>query len=189
MNVLANLEENVGELTLKAAVIYDEFDLATRATAFLQQVAGRTDELMRWDIRPWRVNLLQSSDLAAVAHDEIRDADLIVLALGRTHLLPEALLDWLEGWAGRREIPDAALMVLCPEETAGPASSWGRLRRFAEDQGLAFLGRRPGCDPEDSDEEIQCLCRQKRPPPSRLSWPAGSWPGRPAGAHRIVPPK
>lgn len=163
MRVIAAPETFLFEMQLKAAVIYDDFDFAARAVALLERVAIRTDEAMKWDVRPWRLDALKWSALADAALDETLDADLIVVALGRTHLLPDTLREWLEHWAARRQVEDAAVMVFCPEETAGPLSSWGRLKEFAGDQGLPFLGNRNWQDDGDPVEFFHRLWQRKQP--------------------------
>lgn len=151
------------ELTLKAAVIYDDFDFAARTAALLERAAVRTDEAMKWDTKPWRLDLLKPSSLADAALAETMDADLIVVALCRTHLLPDEFMEWLEHWAARRQIGDAAMMVLCPEETAGPMSAWIRLKEFAEWRGLLFLGSDNLPHDGESMDFVQRLCQQKQP--------------------------
>jgi len=172
MNAIVTREEDWLKLTLKAAVIYDDFDFAARTAALLERAAVRSDEAIHWDIKPWRLDLLKPSSLADAALGEITDADLIVVALCKTHLPPDALLEWLERWAGRRQTRDAALMVLCPEETAGPMSSWTRLKEFAEWQGLSFLGNRNLQDEVDSMNFVHRLWQRKQPVVPELLWPA-----------------
>ena len=163
MSAIATREKSLFELTLKAAVIYDDFDFAARAAALLERVAIRTDEAMKWDIKPWRLDLLKPSSLGDAALDETTDADLIVIAASRTHLLPDELLEWLEQWAAHRQIADAALMVLCPEETAGPTSLGNRLKEFAEWQGLPFLGCRDLRDDGDPMDFVHRRWQRKQP--------------------------
>lgn len=151
------------ELTLKAAVVYDDFDLAARTAALLERAAVRSDEAMEWDVKPWRLDLLKPSSLADAALDETLDADLIVVALCKTHLLPDELMEWLEHWAAHRQIADAALMVLCPEETAGPMSSWNRLKELAEWRGLLFLGSHNLQSDVESTDLVQRLWQWKQP--------------------------
>jgi len=59
MNAIATHEKRLSKMTLKAAVIYDDFDFAARAAALLERVAIRADEAMKWDIKPWRLDVLQ----------------------------------------------------------------------------------------------------------------------------------
>jgi hypothetical protein len=149
MNSVAVQKKRLQEPPLKAAIIYDDFEFAARTAALLEHAAVRSDETTQWDIKPWRLDLLRPSALGDAALAETADADLVVIALGRTHLPPDSLLNWLERWAERRMVPNAALMVLCPEETAGPMSSWERLKEFAGRQGLLFLGSRRAPEEED----------------------------------------
>src|SRR6266568_940537 len=136
MNTVVASKKELIELTLKAAVIYDDFDFAARTAALLDRATARLDETTKWDLKPWRLDLLEPSSLADAALEETMDADLVVVALCKNHLLPDDLMEWLEHWAGHRQVGNAALMVLCPEETAGPMSSWNRLKEFAGWRGL-----------------------------------------------------
>jgi hypothetical protein len=171
MNDIVAREKRLLEMTLKAAVIYDDFDFAARAAALLEWVAIRTDEAMKWDIKPWRLDLLKPSSLADAALDETIDVDLIVVAASQTHLLPDELLEWLEHWAVRRQIEDAALMVLCPEETAGPMSLGDRLKEFAEWQGLPFLGCRNLREDGDPMDFVHRRWQRKQPVIPAAQWP------------------
>jgi len=159
-------------MTLKAAVIYDDFDFAARAAALLERVAVRTDEAMQWNVKPWRLDLLRSSSLADAALDEAADADLIIVALWRTHFLPDELREWLERWAAERQIEDAALMALCPEKIAGPRSLGARLKEFAEWRGLPFLGCLDLPEDEDSIHFIHRRWQGKQPVIPAAQWSA-----------------
>ena len=170
MNAILTRERQLIEMTLKAALIYDDFDFAARTTALLERVARRTDEAMQWDVKPWRLDVLKTTSLADAALAETADADLMVVALCRTHVSPDELMEWLEQWASRRQISDAAMMVLCPEETAGPLSLWDQLREFAEWHGLPFLGWRNLPDDEDSMEFVRRMWRRKQPVAPALPW-------------------
>jgi hypothetical protein len=151
------------ELTLKAAVIYDDFDFAARTAALLERAAIRPDEATKWDLKPWRLDLLKPSSLADAALDETADADLMVVALCKTRRLPDELLEWLEHWAAHRQVADAAVLGLCPEEIAGPRSSGNRLREFAEWRGLLFLGSHSLQNDGDSMDFIQRVWQRKHP--------------------------
>jgi hypothetical protein len=140
MSAIATQEKNVFETMLKAAVIYDDFDFAARAAALLDRVAIRADEVIKWDVRPWRLDVLQEPSLAGAALDETADADLIVVALRKTPSLPDELTGWLESWAMKRQTVDATMMVFCPEENAASTPLWHSLKEFAEWHSLPFLG-------------------------------------------------
>ena len=77
MNAIASPEKHLMNTTLKAAILYDDFDFAARAAALLERVAIRADEAMKWDLKPWRLDVLQEPSLADAALDETADADLI----------------------------------------------------------------------------------------------------------------
>ena len=164
MNAITTHEKSLFEMTLKAAVIYDDFDFAARAAALLERVAIRADEAMKWDVKPWRLDVLKPSSLANAALGEIADADLIVVALCKTHSPPDELRSWLESWAMKRQIVDAAVMVLCPEENAASTPLWRELKEFAERHGLPFLDSRILRDDGDSMDFVHRLWQQKQPP-------------------------
>ena len=163
MNAIAPHEKRLFGMTLKAAVIYDDFDFAARAAALLERVAIRADEAMKWDVKPWRLDVLKSSALANAALGETAEADLIVVALRKTPSPPDELVGWLESWAMKRQTVDAAVMMLCPEENAESTPLWRELKEFAERQGLPFLGSRILRDDEDSMAFVHGLWQQKQP--------------------------
>ena len=164
MNAIAPHEKRLFGMTLKAAVIYDDFDFAARAAALLERVEIRADEAMKWDVKPWRLDMLEQSSLANAALGETADADLIVIALRKTPSLPDELRGWLESWAMKRQTVDAAMMVLCPEENAASTPLWRELKEFAERHGLPFLGSRILRDDEDSMAFVHGLWQQNQPP-------------------------
>jgi hypothetical protein len=124
MSAIATQEKSLFEMTLKAAIIYDDFDFAARAAALLERVAIRADEAMRWDVKPWRLDVLQEPSLADDALGETTDADLIVVALRKAPLQPDELTGWLVSWAMKRQTVDAAMMVFCPEGNAASTPLW-----------------------------------------------------------------
>jgi hypothetical protein len=164
MNAIATHEKRLLEMTLKAAVIYDDFDFAARAAALLERVAIRADEAMKWDVKPWRLDVLKTSSLANAALGETADADLIVVALRQTQSPPDELRGWLESWAMKRQTVDAAVMVLCPEENAASTPLWREMKKFAERHRLPFLGSRILRDDGDSMDFVHGLWQQKQPP-------------------------
>jgi hypothetical protein len=184
MNTIATHESRLIKRTLKAAVIYDDFDFAARAAALLERVAICADEAMKWDVKPWRLAVLQEPTLTDAALDETADADLIVVALRKTLALPDELMCWLDHWAMKRQIGDTAMMVFCPDESAASMPLWHELKKFAEWHGLFFLGSRNLRDDRNSMGFVHRLWRQKQPPqpvvPTLQSFseslhPSGHW--------------
>jgi hypothetical protein len=164
MSAIATQEKSLFELTLKTAVIYDDFDFAARAAALLERVAIRADEAMKWDIKPWRLDVLQEPSLADAALDETADADLIVVALRKTPSRPDELMIWLESWAMKRQTEDTAMMVFCPEKNAAPTPLWHELKEFAEWRNLHFMGSRNLRDDGNAMEFVHQLWQWKQPP-------------------------
>lgn len=129
------------DTVLKAVIIYDDFNSATRATALLERVAFHADEAMKWDIKPWKFDVVKQPTLAALTVAVAANADLVVLALRRRQSIQAELQDWLKNWAERRRIEDAALLVLPSGETRTATEPPKELKAFAAEQGLTFLDR------------------------------------------------
>ena len=164
MNAIATHEKRLSKMTLKAAVIYDDFDFAARAAALLERVAIRADEAMKWDIKPWRLDVLQEPSLADAALDETAGADLIVVALRKTPSRPDELMSWLESWAMKQPTEDPAMMVFCPEGNAALTPLGYELKEFAKGHGLPFLGNRNLRDDGNSMVFVHRLWQRKQPP-------------------------
>ncbi len=184
MNAIAMHEKRLSKMTLKAAVIYDDFDFAARAAALLERVAIRADEAMKWDIKPWRLDVLKEPSLADAALDETADADLIVVALRKTLALPDELMSWLESWAMKQQTEDTAMMMFCWEKNAASTLLWHELKEFAKWHGLLFLGSHNLRDDGNSMDFVHRLWQRKQPPQSVVptlesfaesAHPAGHW--------------
>src|SRR5690349_6200934 len=111
MSTVTRHKETRPGAILKAVIIYDDFDSATQATGLLERVALRVDENIKWDIKPWRGDVLKQPTLAALTVAVAANADLIVLALNHLQPPPLGLLDWLKSWAKHRRIKDAAVLA------------------------------------------------------------------------------
>jgi hypothetical protein len=164
MSTIATQKKSLFEMTLKAAVIYDDFDFAARAAALLDRVAIRADEAMKWDVKPWRLDVLKEPSLADDALGETSDADLIVVALRKTPSLPDELMGWLERWAMKRQTENTAMMVFCPEENAASTPLWHSLKEFAEWHSLPFLGSRNLREDGNSMDFVHRLWQRKQAP-------------------------
>jgi hypothetical protein len=140
MSTVAKHKETLPGAILKAVIIYDDFDSATYATALLERVARRTDETIKWDIKPWRGDVLKQPTLAALTVAVAANADLIVLALNHTHPPPTELLDWLKNWAKHRRIKDAAVLALHSGTSHSQSKSWNEIKTLVEAHDLTFLG-------------------------------------------------
>jgi hypothetical protein len=134
---------------MKSLIIYHDVSAAVRACAVLRCAASRAKVRARWDIKPWRVDVLRLPLAADEAMREALDADLIVLAGPRVYSLPPWLNQWLESWANRRQAGDCALVVVREAtDGKGPAPD-PKLSLFAERHGLDFIVERDtSCDDE-----------------------------------------
>ena len=122
--------------TMKALIVYDDATCAATTNAILHQAADRADISVKWDIRPWRLNMLRFPPTAEEAMSDAADAHLIVFAIRNTRSLPTWLMNWLERWAVLRQSPGAALAIIgCETAEASVA-----MRQFARRFGLSFIG-------------------------------------------------
>ena len=126
--------------TMTALIIYDNLASATTAVATLQHAAHRAELKEQWNIKPWRVDVLRFPLAADEALKEATDADLIVFAGPQAYQPPAWLKEWLECWAERRQVEDAALAVMrggIGGRIASPTAP--ELSRFALRHGLSFI--------------------------------------------------
>jgi len=125
---------------MKALIIYGEIVLATQAKAMLERAAQRADASTRWDVKPWRVELLTPQGMGNAALKDGADAHLIVFAAHPAQSVPIWLVDWLEKWARGRQVQDAALAVFDGGngDTLSVAAA-PELSQFAERHGLSFI--------------------------------------------------
>lgn len=151
-------DEQVEEATMNALILYDEFYLATRAKGMLTRAMEKAHELTWWNVQPWRVNLLSPTGMPDVSPADAADAHLIVLAVRSQADLSPGLLDWLEQWAGRRLVSDAALAVFdgVRGDTLSTNVSTG-LRRFAARHDLNLIIGERGQAEDESPAAAQNL--------------------------------
>jgi hypothetical protein len=121
-------------------IIYQDVTDAVKANAALQQATLSPNVYVEWSIRPWPVNMLKFPPAAAEALADATDAHLIVFAGGCVRSSSYCLQDWLEQWAGRRQIQTAALAII---DTRGvdklSRSVASDLYQFANRHGLSMI--------------------------------------------------
>lgn len=149
------------DATMNAIILYDDFELATKANAILGHAMRHTDETAQWNVKPLRVNLLTLTDLASAALDDAADAHLVVLALREAEPLHASLVDWLDQWAAHRQVADVALALFGGRsgvEQLAPATP--ELAHFAERNGLSFLFDESG--PVKNESEVYARSLHER---------------------------
>jgi hypothetical protein len=140
MSATAIRTEQVIETTMKAIIIHDDFELATKANGILGHAIRHADKTAQWHVKPWLVNLLTLTGIADAALSDAVDAHLIVLALRQSESLPACLPGWLEQWAVSRQVQDAALAVWDGGKGGKlSATTTPELTRFAQRHGLSFI--------------------------------------------------
>ena len=125
---------------LRATIIYDKVTAAKKANAALHQAACCSKIAADWNIKPWRLDVLRLPSASDEALMETADADLIVLAGAGAYSFPSWLREWLECWANRRLVGDAAL-ALVHDGTEGEhfAPAVPELSDFAAHHGLDLI--------------------------------------------------
>ena len=126
---------------MKALIVYDDATCAATTNAILHRAARRADISVKWDIRPWRLNMLRFTPTAEAVMSDAADAHLIVFAIHKARSLPAWLMKWLERWALLCQTPGAALAII----GCGTAEVSVEMRQFARRFGLSFIweGHKP----------------------------------------------
>jgi hypothetical protein len=111
------------DTAMKALIIYDDLTCAVNTNAVLHRAAHQADVSVKWDIRPWPLNMLEFLPTADPA-------------------LPPWLMNWLERWAALRQVPDPALAVVGDRDAkSSTATATVDVSRFSRQFGLSFIRR------------------------------------------------
>jgi hypothetical protein len=125
---------------MKAVIIYQDFTSAVKANGALQHSEQHSDVHVRWNIRPWRVDMLKCPPTADEALEDAMDAHLIVFAGCCTRSISHCLQDWLEKWAECRQIEAAALAIFAGENSDKLSTSAAlHLSQFVKHHGLSVI--------------------------------------------------
>ncbi len=126
--------------TMNALIIYDEFAFAARANAALQRSASHLGQSIKWNVCPWRLDMLKFPQTAEEAFNEAMNGHLVILAGVTAKPFPAWLNDWLEHWAKCRRIDEAALAIIdgATKHTSSLSNISG-MSQFAEQRGLGFI--------------------------------------------------
>jgi len=125
---------------MKAAIIYDDFNVAIKAGATLRQSAHQSSLAIEWHISLWRANILKFPPVATEALMDAAEAHLIIFAGACARPIPAWLLNWLERWVTLRQVKDAVLAVVSADGTGGfSLSASSDVARFARRHGLDYI--------------------------------------------------
>lgn len=125
---------------MNAVILYDEYQVGSKANAMLCEAAYRADAGLPWNINCCPMDMLTRWPTADDALHDAVSAHLIVIAVRHQAELPPRLLKWLEIWAEHRQIHGAALAVF--DGTNGDACfspPSPALVLFATRHGLCFI--------------------------------------------------
>lgn len=123
---------NPAAFVVKALIIYDDFDLAARASITLRRAAKYSNSDILLHLKVWRTDVMRLRPTHELAMLDAIDAQLIIFALNPAAKLPDGLLEWLDQWAEQRQIPDATLAAVSHENSP-------ELSIFAHRHGLNFI--------------------------------------------------
>jgi hypothetical protein len=125
---------------MKVAIIYDDFDVAIKASATLRQPVNQSGLAIEWHISPWRAGILKFPPVATEALMDAAEAHLIVFAGTCARPIPAWLLNWLERWVTLRQVKDAVLAVISADGTGSfLLSASSDVARFARRHGLDYI--------------------------------------------------
>ena len=125
---------------MNAVIVYDDIDVALEARIALERAAQRADGALSWTTEFWLAGLLGLPLGMDAALNDAVPAHLIVLALRPSRPLPDGMLDWLERWATRQQVQDAALALFDGGKGGTlAATSAPELSHFAQRHGLSFI--------------------------------------------------
>jgi hypothetical protein len=128
------------ETAMNAVIIYEDFDCAAKANAMFCSAAHRADEALPWSVKPWRLDLLNRPLTADAALTDAAEAHLVLFSLRRPSSFPAWVLEWLEQWAERRQVQDAALAVWDGGNgDTLSATAAHALTQFADRHGVSFI--------------------------------------------------
>src|ERR1700733_9701882 len=108
---------------MKAVIIYEDVLSATNAKTVLQRSTHGAGTSVKWNVCPWRLDMLKVPPTAEDALTEAMDAHLIVFAGFNGQPIPSWLQDWFENWAKSRQIDGAALAVINDDGVDRPSTS------------------------------------------------------------------
>ena len=104
------------EVTMKAVVIFDDFELMANEAARMGLLPPpgevAPEGSMKWKTTTYELATLKQATAAELVLSETAEADLVVLALNKTRFFPPWMVDWLESWAGRRWF-EGPVFVVC----------------------------------------------------------------------------
>ncbi|MCL5098670.1 MAG: hypothetical protein M1608_14300 [Candidatus Omnitrophica bacterium] len=125
---------------MNTVVIYENYELAANAVSILKRVAQHADPAVELNLKPWRLDVLTTPPMTNAALAEAIDAELIILAMQESEPLPAWLMDWMELWAGHRQVQNAAVALLCGKEGKTLAAADAKdLQQFTDRHGLSYL--------------------------------------------------
>ena len=96
---------------MTAVIIYDTVCFRGEGESDAGSCGAWAGEIMRWSVKPWRVDMLKLPPAAEAALAEAAEAHLIMLAVRQVQSFFPWLADWLERWARCRRVREAGLAL------------------------------------------------------------------------------
>lgn len=126
---------------VRVVVLYDTLDSGCRAKGYLDRLQIRSRGAVQFAMKLWRFDMIELVQGQDVHADNSTQAEMVIVTLQSGRALPPAVMRWLHAWAERRQVEDAALVLLQPPPFARPAQpleSLNALRAVAVQHGLSF---------------------------------------------------
>lgn len=127
-------------LVMKAVIIYHEIEFAATASSTLARVGCQPGVNVHWTMKYWPMKALKDVAFAEHALAQALGSHIIVFLAERASTLPSWIFYWLNRWATRRRIHNAALGVIRNGKPAGSADArYSQLLSFAQQHGLSLI--------------------------------------------------
>ncbi|MFO1477264.1 MAG: hypothetical protein U1F98_11495 [Verrucomicrobiota bacterium] len=141
-------------------MIYDDGASQEKAMVMAQRLAAQFGEELPIACESWKLSELTDPASARAVSEAVLKADILLFAMSRADLPPEARL-WLESLAAPKGSTDRALAVLFTGPVARPESSDVLLSRLREAAGrlrMDFLPPMPAVDWPELDALQERVC-------------------------------
>jgi hypothetical protein len=117
-------------------ILYDHFASVGRAMAAYSHLTRELENEFSPELRVWRIDIATSPEFAAQADDDIKAAEMVIMAVRGNQPCPVGLQRWTEGAVERGCLPKHALIAIgeATDEPARSAGTWNSVLRSAAAQ-------------------------------------------------------
>jgi hypothetical protein len=135
------------ELIFRVAVVYDDPGVAKRAMNTCQTLALQLSHDAGFRSTVWNAEMLRDERFNQQAVEDAADADMIIVAVRRSHELLEPMRIWMAGWIPKKQGQSSVLVALLdlenPDGTRAATSHLEHeLEQAAARAGIDYLQQR-----------------------------------------------